>query len=120
MISRQAIFDSVVTQMLAQKRKSMIGGKCKYRGENGLKCAVGCVLPDEVYTPDLEVGISGLIAKLKKRYGDCEMVREMWRDEDLLRSLQRVHDYQPPKSWYERFGLVAYKYGLKMPTGLLK
>lgn len=30
------------------------GNGCYYRGPNGSKCAVGCLIPDSVYRPEME------------------------------------------------------------------
>ena len=39
-----------------------LGVKCRYRGPNDTKCAIGCVLPDGLYDPDMEGnGIDGLL-----------------------------------------------------------
>ena len=33
---------------------SVIGRGCRYRGENGKKCAIGVLIPDEVYQPQFD------------------------------------------------------------------
>lgn len=54
-MDKQAIFDRVVTHLLTQKRRSVTitGGvrTCMYRAPNGDMCAIGCLIPDDVYTP---------------------------------------------------------------------
>lgn len=46
-----------LTKQRKQSKSVYAGSKvpsCAYRGDNGLMCAVGCLITDEVYTPDLE------------------------------------------------------------------
>jgi hypothetical protein len=56
----QKVFDTVAQHLIAQGKKSMtripgssVRGRA-YRGENGTKCAVGCLIPDEAYDPSIE------------------------------------------------------------------
>ncbi len=52
MLSAQQIFDRVLAAIRAQGVPSIIideqGLRCRYRGPNGLKCAVGHLIPDNV------------------------------------------------------------------------
>jgi len=54
----QEVFDFVVQALIAQGRGSAVkdadGVRCKYRGPEGTMCAVGHLLPDELYYRDLE------------------------------------------------------------------
>jgi predicted RNase H-like nuclease len=58
----QEVFDTVAQHLIAQGKKSMARlsedphphAVCAYRGENGTKCAVGCLIPDEAYDPSIE------------------------------------------------------------------
>ena len=57
--SAQEIFDHVVPLLFAQGKRSMYhdgNGEltCAYRGDGGLRCAVGFLIPDELYYEDLE------------------------------------------------------------------
>jgi hypothetical protein len=50
----QETFDKVCVHLLTQLQKSVFldsngSMACAYRGPNGLKCAVGCLIPDELY-----------------------------------------------------------------------
>jgi hypothetical protein len=67
-MSKQEIFDTVVTHLRKQNTQSGKGGNCFYRlGE--LKCAVGCLISDEDYSPDMEMNAANDLilsfAKLK-------------------------------------------------------
>lgn len=53
--SEQQAFTYVWKRVLNQGKPSKVRVEgCLYRGPGGLRCAVGWLLPDEYYTPDLE------------------------------------------------------------------
>lgn len=123
MISQQDIFTSIVTQTLKQNEHSLrpSGRGCAYRGKRGLKCAVGCVLPDSAYYIEMDTsrlnGVLDIIAELCRRFGsNAEIVKEMTRDLDLLLACQRVHDLvMNPDDWEAEFAHIAHDFNLKMP-----
>lgn len=59
----QRIFDFVVARLAEQGKASTVGEqrdgslKCVYRGDNNTKCAVGHLIPDELYQDLLKRGI---------------------------------------------------------------
>ena len=55
-ITTQEIFNKAVTGILEQGEQSVnyANTSCMYRGEGGAKCAVGMLIADEWYSPDLE------------------------------------------------------------------
>ncbi len=53
--SNQEIFDYVVSHLRAQGARSLNDeNECTYRSVDGYSCAVGCLIPDDLYTPSLE------------------------------------------------------------------
>ncbi len=53
--TQQELFDKIFTGLRSQGfERSMVGSSCKYRGEQGRKCAVGYLIPDSHYTEELE------------------------------------------------------------------
>jgi hypothetical protein len=58
----QEVFDKVVTHLIAQgvPSQSVVEDAevdvpvCLYRGPEGAKCAVGCLIPDDIYHSDME------------------------------------------------------------------
>ncbi len=50
----QAVFDKVVKHLLTQKRRSEGKQGCAYRGKDGDMCAVGCLISDKAYDPEIE------------------------------------------------------------------
>lgn len=53
-LDRQWAFDTALTGLRAQGRKSVSGEDCLYRGPDGTKCGVGFLIPDDRYSPDLD------------------------------------------------------------------
>lgn len=90
-MNRQEVFDKVLNHLLKQGRKSVDSdGRCLYRAPNGDKCAIGCLIPDELYTPELEgngANMPIIEDVLHKIYPDVT-------DEDVLflLDLQDLHD----------------------------
>lgn len=70
--SAQEILDHVAPLLFAQGQRSMLHPcapddeepQCAYRGEGGLRCAVGFIIPDELYNPNIE-GSSAISEDLK-------------------------------------------------------
>jgi hypothetical protein len=83
----QQTFDFVVTHLRKQNQPAVdpIGGNCMYRYES-LSCAAGCLIPDELYTPDLEGTnvTAGEMLRLMHKLG--------YKNNLLLREMQRAHD----------------------------
>ena len=110
-MKKQEVFDTVARHLLTQKRRSYVNNEgaelCCYRGPRGLKCAVGALIPDELYSKDLEglaVG-SGPVAIVCKQLG---IVRHL----NLLADLQDLHDDVPTDRWYDRLLGLATRHRL--------
>lgn len=123
-MTMQKIFDKVYVHLIKQGAKSMRGlpscpdlPVCAYRGYNGTSCAVGCLIPDEAYTPEMEgVGVrSGSVACLLMRAG---VLADPYDDRTLsfLGDLQGIHDGCPVPTWEGQLSRVASKYRLTVPV----
>jgi hypothetical protein len=106
----QEVFDHVVDHLRRQGRQSMTPDRtgrpiCAYRGNDGLKCAVGCLIPDAAYRPDIESweATSEMVRPILDRLGI---------DPELARDLQEIHDAALPPQWEGRFLDLAADYGL--------
>lgn len=104
-MNAQEIFDIVVTHLYAQGKQAEDGENgCQYRTDAGLKCAVGCLIPDDQYHPDMEgtpVDILGsrLPAYLRPHVQLLDVLQlvhdsaDIWKDEvamaDSLRLIAR-------------------------------
>lgn len=115
--SKQETFDTVAKHLLTQKKKAWTRGTgCAYRGEDGTKCAVGCLIPDDRYDSDLEG--AGLTINRPEGYSHprairlWDLVTELGHNTDLLSSLQVVHDYSSPEIWVRELGIVARRFHL--------
>ena len=54
-MNMQEIFDTVVTHLYTQKKRAYdMEFGCAYRTKDGLKCAAGVLIPDELYSSDME------------------------------------------------------------------
>ena len=114
----QEIFDTVAKHLITQGQQSQRDdGTCLYRGPGGLKCAVGVLIPDDVYTPEMELdelgetgnGVRGLLDRYANVLPDyfSENVR-------LLSNLQNVHDSSfSIGSFARRLADVARDYDLE-------
>lgn len=102
----QEVFDRVVAHLRAQGEKAISGtGLCLYRGADGRKCAVGCLIPDELYTPAVEgEAVDGPYMK--------DLLREIGVRQDLALGLQQVHDRFPVCRWEWALERLAVRYGL--------
>lgn len=90
-------------------------GLCRYRGPNGLRCAVGWLIPDTMYRESLEnqpiplYMVSALYPTLR---GD-----DLTRMGRFLKDLQYAHDYaeESGSEMKARIEEVAADYGLIIP-----
>lgn len=96
----QEVFDQVANHLLTQNQKSEDNeGLCFYKNRN-LKCAVGCLISEEEYSPEFEnQPIFSLNIKTHI---------------ELLQKLQRLHDNKPIKDWKNELKIIAYEFDLKV------
>jgi hypothetical protein len=93
----------VTKHLLTQNRQALrIDGsaqRCAYRGTDGTKCAIGCLIPDTAYRQGLE-GHSLHYASLKQALiaGGVDMSPLV---HETLAILQRIHDLTQPRYWPE-------------------
>ena len=94
----QSLFETISRHLFAQgelsvkpKNPNSVYDRCAYRGENGLKCAVGAVLPDEEYQKvfdEANMPVTSVVYEL-----DHGPTRKLFMGNlDLLANLQAVHD----------------------------
>lgn len=112
MPTKQETFDTVVAHLRNQGCKSEDDhGNCMYRGENGTKCAAGCLIPDDAYSPTLEG--SGIFQRNGEMSACGTILRELGHDLHLVSELQNVHDARDVGFWEQRFAKVAERYLLQ-------
>jgi len=134
-MKKQDIFNTVALHLLAQKAKATtaredLSYSCRYRTASGLKCAVGCLIPDELYTESLEgASVHGIImvarhmatgsvdpindpylknVKITKEQADLFMdLLEEDGSVHLLEELQVVHDVRQIHEWRMELSKLA-------------
>lgn len=99
-ISNQELFDKVATHLLTQNERSGGGEflRCAYKGENGLSCAVGCLIDDQVYDPKIEnmkADRSDVVKAVERSLNRVLNTENM----GLLLDLQGIHDRTLPEQW---------------------
>lgn len=110
----QEIFDKIMAHLRAQNARAADVSGCLYRTDDGLKCAMGCLIPDKLYNHTMEgKGVSSLIVdhpELFKYLGIEDHASTYF----LLRDMQSLHDddLYPKKGWIEKAYDIGFKYNL--------
>lgn len=102
--TEQEVFDQVAEHLLKQNAQSKHDLGCAYRGNNGLKCAAGCLIADDEYSEKFE------------NRGWAVLVRNIpnfpKRHSGLIQGLQAIHDTRPPVCWPYYLQKLAREYRL--------
>lgn len=118
----QYTFDTIATHLLVQGQRSearfpdldggMLNG-CAYRGNNGLRCAVGFCISNEKYSPELEGKICS------NPYVLNAIDAQYCNDGFFLSALQQIHDGDSRmpdthcvKAWPDKLRKFASRYNL--------
>jgi hypothetical protein len=113
----QDMFNHVARHLFRQHDVAIITNKegnreCRYRDDHSRKCAVGSLIDDAIYSPNIEgTPVSDLGFVISASIGF------MPTDEDLaiLRRLQGIHDSQKVEAWPEGLASLAKEHGLEFP-----
>ena len=107
----QETYNTVKAHLLNQGTRAVRSAdsdRCAYRNSEGLKCAVGCLILDELYDPYIE-GFSPY------RFNEelCEaMGIKCNADREFLKCLQSIHDTREPGTWLNALEIFAKNVGL--------
>ena len=130
MPSKQETFDLIAAHLIKQNAKSLAVDPespwkrlaCAYRGQGGMKCAAGAVLPDDRYEPSMEGGTvvpnfraSGARPRSARVSSALE---EVGHDLTLVHDLQQVHDYYETPEWPDALIRVATRF--ELDTGIVQ
>lgn len=115
-MDRQAIFDTVVAH--ARQQGAWALGRYEvaacpssvYRAEDGKKCFIGVLIPDELYRPEMEGAV--IAGPVMRPVADYLGVQDE-EDIKLLTDLQTTHDAFGPSQWETRFRRLSRKYSLR-------
>jgi len=125
-VTDRECFEAVRAHLLAQGRRATLGdtGRCRYRvvepDGTVLRCAVGCLVPEEEYVEGIEGCPAHDIAPFLTDAGvlpPCAARPDAHaRRLTLLQRLQRVHDAVDPAGWRDALDRQA---GSFHPDGAL-
>lgn len=118
----QEVFDTVTKHLLKQNSVSLSedGSGCAYRGLDGLKCAVGCLITDEEYRSDMENQAVATVLNFASRNGITSLSNRLDEHIIILNRLQIIHDRTPIHQWPDRLEGVAKDYNFSMPNELVE
>lgn len=115
---QQAVFTKVVKHLLTQKVRSCIlspsgmTSELRYRGPNGTKCAIGCLITDNEYHESMEGKDLELL--LETDLPD-RLYTRLYMHRMILRELQGIHDSCAPEEWKDKLQALGQRYQLKFP-----
>jgi hypothetical protein len=114
-MDNKKIMNIVETHMLKQMKRSVSSdGSCAYRGENGLKCAVGALINDEHYDKSFDTNsvpvwdasiLNAIEASLDEKLNESNV--------DLLNELQSIHDTCEPHEWVTELDAAKEEFGIE-------
>lgn len=94
-LTKQEIFETVSKHLFTQGKRSfgtlsdkVASEGCLYRGPDSTSCAVGCLIPDDVYVSGME---GNALVNLISTYGDV-LPSHIIENKFLLNDLQYLHD----------------------------
>lgn len=94
-MNRQELFDKAVQGIRDQGclSKTEFGG-CYYRHPDNpaVRCAVGHLIPDEIYVPDMDQGSYGSAFDFSFTSRFSQLPASLVAEQDFLLSLQSAHD----------------------------
>lgn len=114
----QELFNDVVSHLRKQKCRAVNGNNCVYLALDGTKCAIGGILPDELYFSGLEgSGVSLFWNKncwIDENYPNVVKVANFIGESNkqLATELQIIHDRRFPENWEEALEKLAKQEGL--------
>lgn len=113
-MNKQEILNTVYKHLKTQGEPAIDSeGVCTYRTYSGLKCAIGCLIPDNIYNPVFEG--RGVIALYKENL--LEPIFPGITEEEIafLHRMQEIHD-----SFFdtldEKFKTLCEDYDLEFPS----
>lgn len=93
-MTNQEIFNKIWQHFVVEKNpRSMRENLCVYRGFGGAKCAVGILIPDELYDPRFEKQSWGTLCR-ESTLPEFRKLQEFLGEinEGFLEDMQAIHD----------------------------
>lgn len=113
-MTNQETFDIVARHLVKQGCRSYeYGFGCVYRSSDGKKCAVGALIPDELYSKEMEgkTAVHEIVAPVLTKLG---------HDPDFCNALQMVHDGTCSNNFIPALKEVATSWRLTVPEDVLQ
>ncbi len=101
-MNAQAVFDHVARHVLTQRRRCRRNDNCLYRDGSGAACAIGALIPQSCYVPQMEDrNLFGLVqwcwaSPFPQHHA---LAHCLYEHQILLTRLQRLHDSCEPANW---------------------
>lgn len=113
-MNNQEVFDKVVEHLYTQRARSVdFDSTCLYRGRHDRKCAIGALIPDDIYHPCIErIGIRNLIDPDYPSFDPEIAALFKEADIELLDDLQYIHDGKEVNKWPEELRRRGKQYKL--------
>lgn len=92
--TRQTAFDKISAHLVKQGRRARASEGvriCQLKTDEGLQCAVGCLIPDEDYRIELEHYL------VRELVSEVPCLRGL--DAQFLRDMQLIHDKEKVENW---------------------
>lgn len=119
-LSRQEIFTKAYNGLKSQGFQRSVSPihfhsySCRYRGANGMKCAVGWLMDDDKYTSSFEGYTPNGAYTLPEYWEAVNCSRD---DSFFLKELQKAHDNgDTPELMINNLETVAGVHGLEIPN----
>lgn len=84
---------------------------CRLRGDNGSKCFIGVLIPDEEYEECMESDVVSFA--LSKRIFESDSPGRLSQFSDTIRS---IHDLHETDKWEKLLRQLAHDFGLTVPA----
>lgn len=114
-MTEQEIYDTVCAHLAKQGMRSIEHGRCQYRDRAGRKCAIGCLIPDDLYDPRMDSVAGNYASRLLSEF---PRIGELFAGirPNFLDCLQQAHDTQFNPSHLilqQRLAQLASHFGLR-------
>ncbi len=122
LVTDKDVFDYVSLFLINQNKKSELKEiGCAYRGLDGEKCAIGCIISNDSYSENLE---SLTVYDQKIQWAiRASLPNYNVLNETFLSQLQEVHDNHEPDEWqviFSRFQFLPEgRFDLRIPSNEL-
>jgi len=89
----QEIYNTVMNHLWHQGKQARDQKSCAYRTDDGLSCAVGCLIPDDLYKKYFEgLSVFSLVRYISNMEGYESLYSFLEKNNPLLQALQAMHD----------------------------